>query len=136
MTEINDNGDEQWNGFAGPELNLSVFRKLIVKRGLENYLVPLKEIVCIYSENRVTFVKVLSGAKYIIDKPLIEAETNLNDFHFLRVSRNMLINIHQVEKFRSAEGGRIELYMQDKSLIPISQFYASNFRQVMKGLGG
>lgn len=106
------------------------FSRLVAKKGIEFYLMPVSNISYFYCENRVTYLKDFSGNKFIIEKPLIELESDLSNFRFLRVAKNILLNIDHIQKFKSLESGRIEVATTDSSSIIVSQFYAANFRKL------
>ena len=44
--------------------------KVIAKKGIEFYLIPVSNITYFYCENRITYLKDHSGNKFIVEKPL------------------------------------------------------------------
>lgn len=106
--------------------------KLVVKKGVEFYLMPITSISYFYCENRITYLKDLVGNKFIIEKPLVELESDLSRLLFRRVARNVLLNIDHVQKFKNIESGKIEVFTTDNSSIVVSQFYATTFRKLFR----
>lgn len=106
--------------------------KLVAKKGIEFYIIPVTNIIYFYCENRITYLKDLSGNKFIVEKPLVELESNLGKLQFLRIAKNILLNINQILKFKSLESGKIEVFTTDSSSIIVSQFYATNFRALFR----
>ena len=106
--------------------------KLVAKKGVEFYIIPVMNISYFYCENRITYLKDLSGNKFIIEKPLIELESDLGKLQFLRVAKNILLNINHILKFKSLEAGKIEVFTIDNSPIIVSQFYAATFRKLFR----
>ena len=105
---------------------------IIARKGVESYLLPLTDIVYFYSENKVVFLKDKKGSKYISEKNLLELEMELRNHNYFRSSKNSLINIEHIKKFRPIDNGRLEVLLHDNSSVIVSQLYASTFRKLFR----
>lgn len=68
-----------------------------------------------------------------LDLSLAMAEMVLDDDHFFRCSKSMIINVNHVEKLKSLPSNRIDATMLGGEHIMISRTYASDFRKFLKG---
>lgn len=104
---------------------------LFVKK--EDYWIPLQydEIVFIEAQNGITFIKTIQD-KYMIRKALSHFEKILTAEQFIRCHRSFIININFIERIYPDFHSTFCLVMKDqqRSQIPISQRYASQFRRL------
>jgi DNA-binding LytR/AlgR family response regulator len=106
--------------------------RLLVRKGIENIPLPIKDIVLIYTENKLVYVLDKDGKKYIADKHLGDLEQELDDTVFFRVNRQYIVNIGFVKSYRTYEKVKLQVDLTMPDLhhqIIISQEMASCFRR-------
>ena len=108
--------------------------RLIVKRGLENIVLCLEDIVLIYTQNKLVYVIDRLSKKYISDKNLNKLQQEIDNLIFFRANRQYIVNINYIKSFKPHE--RVKLLIDitipeiDHS-IAISQETAPAFRKWM-----
>ena len=106
--------------------------KLVVKKGIENVVLKLEDIVMIYTQNKVSYVTDNKGIKYISNKNLGELERELGNSIFFRISRQYILNINYIKSFKSFEKVKLKVDISIpivKQPIIISQETAPAFRK-------
>jgi DNA-binding LytR/AlgR family response regulator len=124
-----------------PVVNLMNFIKnrtrsrLLVKKGLENILLRLEDIILFYTESKIVFVIDRNAKKYILDKTLCELEEELDENIFFRANRRYLVNLNYVKGFKPFEKVKLLLDLNIPDInhsIVISQETAPAFRKWMR----
>jgi DNA-binding LytR/AlgR family response regulator len=108
--------------------------RLLVRKGLENILLKLEEIVFFYTENKLVYALDQNGKKYIVDKNLAELEEDLDENMFFRANRQYIININFIKGFKSFEKVKLQVELITVSpnhSIIVSQENAPAFRKWM-----
>ena len=106
--------------------------KLVVKKGIENVVLKLEDIVMVYTENKVVYVTDNQGTKYIANKNLGELERELDTFLFFRINRQYILNVNYIKSFKSFEKVKLKVDISVpvvKHPIIISQETATAFRK-------
>jgi DNA-binding LytR/AlgR family response regulator len=106
--------------------------KLVVKKGTENILLSLEDIVMIYTENKVVYVTDNQGVKYMSNKNLGELERELDNSIFYRTNRQYILNINYIKSFKSFETVKLKVDISVPVVrrpIIISQETATAFRK-------
>ena len=80
-------------------VNNKTKKRLIVKQGNENIILPVTDIALLYSESRTVFVIDQFSKKYLLQKSLSEVGKDLDEKIFFRANRQVIINIHFLNKF-------------------------------------
>lgn len=131
---------QQFSKYTNPQTiqNLSIKpftlrkTKLVVKKGIENVVLKLEDIVMIYTQNKVTYVTDNNGIKYISNKNLGELDRELGNTIFFRISRQYILNINYIKSFKSFEKVKLKVDISIpivKQPIIISQETATAFRK-------
>ncbi len=108
--------------------------RLLVKKGLENIVLRLEDIVLIYTQNKVVYVIDRLSKKNISDKNISELEEELDNIIFFRANRQYIVSINYIKSFKPHE--RVKLLINitipeiNHSII-ISQETAPAFREWM-----
>lgn len=105
--------------------------RIVVRKGLEYLTLRLKDIVLLYTENKLVYIIDKWGKKYIGDKNLSEMESELDEALFFRANRQYIINLEHIKGFKPFEKVKIIVEMKPADLqqqIIISQENASQFR--------
>lgn len=106
-------------------------RKLIVKKGKEFHLLPMKEIVFFYIKNKLVYCVDAKGAKHLTEwSNLKAAHDQLDERSFFTRSRNFIFNIDFIKSFRPIGFGKIsvELDLMPSVKLSISQNASVYFR--------
>jgi DNA-binding LytR/AlgR family response regulator len=106
--------------------------RLLVRKGIENIALPIRDIAIIYTENKLAYVIDKEGKKYITDKHLGELEQELDETIFFRVNRQYIINIEFVKSYKPYEKVKLQVDLVMPDLhhhIVISQEMAPCFRK-------
>ncbi len=107
-------------------------KRIIAKLGTEYIILPVSELVVIYTVNKVVFCLSKTGKKFIIEG------TNLNllmeelpEHLFFRANRQVIISIQYIHSCKPIGGGKIMVSMQLESFQPvqISQENAAEFKK-------
>lgn len=115
-------------------INHKTKSRLVVKKGLENILLRLEDIILFYTENKIVFVIDRFSKKYILDKTLTELETELDENIFFRANRRYLVNLNYVKGFKPFEKVKLLIDLNVPELshsIIVSQETAPAFRKWM-----
>lgn len=106
--------------------------RLIAKKGTENILLRLEDIVLFYTENKVVYLLDNLNRKFILDRNLTDLQDELDEDMFFRVNRKFILNLNYIKGYRSFEKVKlmIDLNIPDfQSPIIVSQETAPDFRQ-------
>lgn len=106
--------------------------RIIVKRGMENILIRLEDVILFYTENKVVYVIDRFQKKYISDKNLSDLEAELDFNNFFRANRKFIINLDYVKGYKAFEKVKLLIEMNIPDLshsIVISQETAPLFRR-------
>lgn len=107
-------------------------KKLMGKNDGERVLFLPHEIMYIEKVDDKTFVYTIDK-EIQVDMSLYSIELLLNNQHFFRCSKSMIINVDKVERLKSMSSNRIDATLINGEHIIISRTYASEFRKLLKG---
>lgn len=116
-------------------INHKTKSRLVVKKGLENILLRLEDIILFYTENKIVFVIDRFSKKYILDKNLTELEAELDENIFFRANRRYIVNLNYVKGFKPFEKVKLLIDLNAPELshsIIVSQETAPAFRKWMR----
>ncbi len=108
--------------------------RLLVRKGLENILLRLEDIVLFYTESKIVYVIDRLEKKYLMDSHLAELEVELDAMVFFRANRQYIININFIKSFKAYEKVKIKVDLNIPDLnhyIIISQETTPVFRKWM-----
>lgn len=108
--------------------------RLLVRKGLENMILKLDDIVLLYTENKIVYVIDKAGRKYIADKNLTDLEEELDDSVFFRVNRQYIVNLNYIKGYKPYEKVKLMVELSVPELnhvIIVSQETAPDFRKWM-----
>lgn len=91
-----------------------------------------EEILYVEKVDEKTFVYTMNRVIQV-DLPLYSLERFLDDIHFFRCSKSMIVNVNKVEKLKSLSSNRIDTTLVNGEHILISRTYATEFRKLLKG---
>lgn len=116
-------------------INHKTKSRLVVKKGLENILLRLEDIILFYTENKIVFVIDRFLKKYILDRTLTELEAQLDENIFFRANRKYIISLNYVKGFKPFEKVKLLIDLNIPKLshsIIVSQETAPAFRKWMR----
>ena len=106
--------------------------RLVVKKGIENVVLKVEDLVIIYTENKMVYVINNEAKKYICNRNLGELEELLDKRYFFRASRQYILNINYIKSFKPHEKVKLLVDIsipQIKNPIIVSQETAVAFRK-------
>jgi len=105
--------------------------RMVVQKGMEYIPLFLKNIVLIYTENKLTYVLDKDGRKYISEKNLGDLTNDLDREKFFRANRQYIVNMEYIRCYRPYGRSKLQVevaLMDNKHVIVISQENAPHFR--------
>lgn len=78
-------------------------------------------------ENR-TFLYTESDT-YSCQQKLYEIERHLSDLGFIRISKNTIVNLHQIDKVKSIGISKLELILLNQERLVVNRNYLQHFKQ-------
>ena len=111
--------------------------RMLVRKGIENIILKISDIVIIYTENKLVYVIDKDGRKYIADKNLSDLNEELDPSIFFRVNRQYIVNIGFVKSYKAYEKVKLQIDLTMPELhhhIIVSQEMAPCFRKWISGL--
>lgn len=105
-------------------------QELIAYKENNIYIIKLKDIVCIFSNDKRNYLKTLKGV-FEIKNTLYSLEELLPKNKFIRISNSYIINIDKVESFDVSIVGSIVAIMVTNDHLSVSK---RRIREVMKFL--
>jgi two-component system, LytTR family, response regulator len=111
--------------------------RIIIKRGVENIILKLEDILFFYTENKIVYLLDKDRVKYLYDKKLCDLEEILDPQVFFRANRKYILNINYIKSYRTYE--KVKLSVECKvpdthHYIIISQEMAPVFKKWIAGL--
>ncbi len=104
---------------------------IAVKSGSKIDLVAVGSIEYFQAEG--AYVQVCSENKtWLIADPVYELEATLNPFHFIRVHRSIIVNIHCIKSIQSLLNGDHFLLLKSGKKIRASRTYRENIKKIVK----
>ena len=93
-------------------------KKIVLKTSDQVYLIKVKDIICLESDQNYTTVNVVDRKNILVSRTLKDLSNLLEDFGFIRIHRSHLINPAYIEGYERAEGGTV--LMKNGYQIPVS----------------
>ncbi len=124
------------NAWAAPrqEEELSVSqKKLMVSAGLKQQVFNPLDIICCYSNQKISFLLLKDGLPAAIDDSLDKLEQKLPQELFFRANRQFIITPECVREIKRAGNGKLTVFMCENNSLPesitVSRLKAGKFRQ-------
>ena len=83
--------------------------RFVVKVGEHIRMIPVEEIALLFSSEKYTFIRTISGRDYGIDSTLEQVMNMVNPSEFFRVSRKHIIAISAIKDIIAYSGSRLKL---------------------------
>lgn len=91
------------------------------------FKIPVDSILYIESIENRTFLYTCSDT-FDSRQRLYELEKQLADLDFIRISKNTIVNLHQIEQVRSIGISKLELVLVNKERLIVNRNYLYNFK--------
>ncbi len=103
----------------------------VARKGSDFAIVKTAEIAYISVEHKLVFVVDAKGARYWVDGSLSDLGSELDPKQFFRVSRQIIVAMSAIKRFRPIGKGQIELELGAPGLEPLvlSQERAAEFKK-------
>ena len=104
--------------------------RFIVKYGEHIKSIPIEQICCFFSEEKITFFKTYEGKNYIVDYSVEQIETLVDPGIFFRINRKFILNVKAIEDVVVYSNSRLKLVVQqfrDMDLI-VAREKVQNFK--------
>ncbi|MHC5201601.1 LytR/AlgR family response regulator transcription factor [Myroides sp. LJL119] len=82
-----------------------------VKIGTQIKIITIDQIMCLFSENKATYLKTLDNRNYLLDQSLEEIDKQLDPACFFRINRKYIINIKSIQEIHSYSNSRLLLHL-------------------------
>jgi two-component system LytT family response regulator len=102
-------------------------RRVGCRVGDTTVFVSVDEILYFRADTGYTLVKT-ADAEHLVDTPLAELDSRLDQRDFVRIHRNTLVNLNYVASVRRSGDGRLRVVLKDGSELLSSRRYAENLR--------
>src|SRR5688500_4068120 len=96
----------------------SIKKRIIVRRGKSFIPVLTRDIALCYTLNKVTFVQLFNGSKYLCDNRLNDLVLVLDRSVFFRVNRSTILNIEVIREYRAIAYSKISI-----DILPLNQAF-------------
>ena len=104
-------------------------KKLTVKKGDNNYLIPTNDFLRFYSGAKSVYAQT-DTSEYHISKRLYELEKEL-PVQFVRVSNSEIINLNYVSQFSLSVGGIINIEFKNGIKTSSSRRYLKKIKEIL-----
>lgn len=110
--------------------------RIVVRRGIEFQSVPLEDVACFFTEQKVSFMVNKEGKKFLVDKNLKELEEELDPKKFYRANRKYIVHIDYIRSYKPYDKIKIlvEPTVPVSDEIIVSQETAMDFRRWIAAL--
>jgi DNA-binding LytR/AlgR family response regulator len=106
----------------------------VARKGTEFVALNAEDIAYFYSEHKIVFVCDFLGRQMIVDKNLVELESELDSKIFFRINRKFIANQKAIDRFKP-DHGKIQIFLKPemKEAIFVSKETAPEFRKWISG---
>lgn len=106
-------------------------KRFLVSKGDVFYKLQVEDVAYFFSENRITTAVTFNRHNHVVDFSLDALEEQLDPEMFFRVNRQMMANIHSIEKIENYFGGKLKVRLNPpfESEIVVSRLKAMDFKE-------
>lgn len=106
-------------------------KKICVYKTKDNLIVlEIQKVLYIEALDEKTFVYTVNDV-YQTSLTLYEIEARYSGLGYCRISKSMIVNIHQIHALKNIGESRIEVTMNNQEKVLISRHYAPIFREII-----
>lgn len=104
--------------------------RIFLELGMRSIFLKVKEISYINSAGDYSEIYTISGKKHLIEKPLREWEERLPEKHFLRIHRQTIINLEEIEEIETWFNRTFQVRLKNmRGKLSVSRRYAVKLKQ-------
>lgn len=105
-------------------------QRWVARQGAAYVAVPVEQVACFVSVDKLSFLLTRDGARHLVDEPLADIETALDPSQFFRANRQTIVAATAITRFAPAGKGRLALTLVPAAAgeVQVSQERASAFR--------
>ena len=107
-------------------------QEIIGKKDDANHVIPLYEIFYFESVDEKVFCYT-KNETFEVKYRLYELEEALAKARFTRIGISMILNVAQVDAFKSSMNGRMEARLKNRESVEISRSYVPTLRRMLGG---
>ncbi|MET4081882.1 two-component system LytT family response regulator [Pedobacter sp. UYP30] len=100
---------EEKSSYKEQKIVIKQNRKLALPTAEGVYIIDKVAILRVEAMSNYSVFILVDHRKIVVSKTLKEYETTLNDEHFMRVNRSVIVNLNYVVKYKKGDGGTLEL---------------------------
>ncbi len=110
-------------------------KRFLVRTNDKIVPVSVDDIACIYSEDKVNWIILADGTRYILDYTLDSVAGELDPARFFRISRNAIIALSAISRVTRLQGGRMSVMIRpdEKEEMTVSRARADAFLSWLEG---
>ena len=98
----------------------------------DKYSVPIQDIYYIESVDDKTFLY-MKGGVYESGRRLYDLEEAMEPYHFVRISKSIIVNLMKVVSIKPALNGRFVLRLRNEEEVIISRKYVPDVKKKLRG---
>ena len=87
-------------------------KRILTRVGAHIKMIPLQDVVCIYSEDKATYVHTSEKRRYLLDTSLEQLQTELDPSKFFRINRKYIIALEAIADITAYSNSRFKLTLQ------------------------
>jgi DNA-binding LytR/AlgR family response regulator len=105
-------------------------QRWVARQGAGFVAVPVEQVACFVSVDKLSFLLTRDGARHLVDEPLADIEAALEPAQFFRVNRQTIVAASAIVRFASGGKGRLVLTLAPALAgeVQVSQEKAAAFR--------
>lgn len=131
------NNDEEIENKEKPVAQMLKNNKgLILSIGNKKEIVHHEEILCLYSNQKITYLINTNEKQMVVDESLEKLEERLGNHYFFRANRQFIITSGLVKEYKTKSDGKVEVMLKSLPNLPfsisVSRLKAHAFRKWME----
>ena len=108
-------------------------KTIVVSLGNKKEIIESDQVLCLYSNQKFTYLITKDGKQHLIDESLERLEERLGNHHFFRANRQFIITSEVVKEYKSFSDGKLEVHIKPMLNLPqsisVSRLKAHAFRK-------
>lgn len=104
---------------------------IIGKQGEMQHIIKPNEVHYFHTENNAV-VAVTQKGSFILKEKLYELESSLMSHQFIRISKSVIANIHEIARFDAAFNGTLCVYFRSGKKEYVSRTYVKTIKDAFK----
>jgi DNA-binding LytR/AlgR family response regulator len=104
--------------------------RIVGRKGTEFVAINTDEVAYFFTDHKIVFVRDFAGRQMIVDKNLVELESELDPTYFFRLNRKFIAHQKAIDRFKP-DNGKIQIFLKPemKEEVHVSKEMAPEFRK-------